>query len=504
MRRSRGVTVLLVTIVTWWAMDMAVAQDKTWNECELADRDPDRSIAACSKILARSSSRAHPAAFHNRGLAFKAKGNLDQAISDISRGIRLDPQRAYRWQERGELFTTQGKYQQAIDDITEAIRLDPTPRAFRFHNRAEAYRGLGDLTRAIADFDQAIRLDPVPRSFRFSDRGNALRDARQYDRALADYETALKLAPTNAWILLDRGRTYSRMGQSRAARSDLDTALVLDPSNEELRRYIEAELGSPIRNETPPQPPPPQPPPAVGPVEDVRRKAENGNPIAQVTLGRMYANGTSLAKDDTQAVAWFRKAAESGNADAQYELALMYETGRGVTKDGSQAVEWYQKAAGQGHQDAAKRLAEAASIIELIRHTITRVQGELMTISNVEVRTQADELTAQLASAHDKMPLPDLQAFRGVANTAVRILDEAEGFRRVSEIANRRAAAIEAELAQITSDEPFMREIQDAIASVKLEQAGSNLRSLQNALGHLNKLYDSHSKQLRQRKFDVH
>jgi len=127
--RSRGVTGLLVTIVTWWAMDMAVAQDKTWNECELADRDPDRSIAACSKILARSSSRAHAAAFHNRGLAFNAKGSLDQAISDISRGIRLDPQRTYRWQERGELYTKQGKYQQAIDDITEAIRLDPTPRA---------------------------------------------------------------------------------------------------------------------------------------------------------------------------------------------------------------------------------------------------------------------------------------------------------------------------------------------------------------------------------------
>jgi hypothetical protein len=125
-------------------------------------------------------------------------------------------------------------------------------------------------------------------------------------------------------------------------------------------------------------------------------------------------------------------------------------------------------------------------------------------LSNVEVRTQVDELAAQLAAAHDKMPLSDLLTLRGVANTAVRILDEAKEFRRVSEIANRRAATIEAELAQITSDEPFMREIQDAIASVKLEQAGSNLRSLQNALGHLNKSYDSHSKQLEQRKFDVH
>ena len=56
MGRSRKITGLVVSIVTLLAMDVAVAQDTTWKECELADRDPDRSIAACSKVLARSSS----------------------------------------------------------------------------------------------------------------------------------------------------------------------------------------------------------------------------------------------------------------------------------------------------------------------------------------------------------------------------------------------------------------------------------------------------------------
>jgi S1-C subfamily serine protease len=222
-------------------MGVAVARDATWKDCELAARDPDRSIAACSKILKRPSSQAHAAAFHHRGQAYAAKGNLDQAISDISAGIRIDPQRPYRWQERGELYARQGKYQQAIADITEAIRIDPTPRAFRFHSRALAYQGQGDLTRAIADFDQAIRLDPEARSFRFSARGKALRDAGQYDRALADYETALKLVPTNAQVLLERGRTYARIGRLQEAKNDFDAALTLDPANQELRRAIEAE-----------------------------------------------------------------------------------------------------------------------------------------------------------------------------------------------------------------------------------------------------------------------
>src|SRR5262249_47456290 len=230
---------VLVPIIALLAATDAIGRDKTWQDCELGQQDPDRSIAACSRLLTRSS-RGHPEAFHNRGIAHAAKGNLDQAISDISQGIRLDPHRAYRWQERGEIYTRKGNYAQAISDLTEAIRMDPT-RAFRFSGRGQAYRGLGDLTRAISDYSEAIRLDPVARVFRFYERGNALRDAGQYDRALADYETALQLEPTNAWLLLERGRTYAKMGQVQSARQDFDGALGKDPTNAELRTAVERE-----------------------------------------------------------------------------------------------------------------------------------------------------------------------------------------------------------------------------------------------------------------------
>ncbi len=254
--RSQGIIGLVVSsIVTLLTIGIAVAQDATWKDCELGARNPDRSIAACSKLLKRPSSRAHASAFHHRALAFEAQGKLDQAISDVSAGIRLDPQPAYRWQKRGELYARQGKYQQAIADITEAIRKDPTPRAFRFQSRADAYQGLGDLTRAIADYDQAIRLDPDSRSFRFRARANALRDAGQYERALADYATALKLEPTNVWALVDRGRTYTRMGRPERAKSDFDNALTLDPSNAELRHAIEVEVGALPKQSSPPAPP---------------------------------------------------------------------------------------------------------------------------------------------------------------------------------------------------------------------------------------------------------
>jgi len=175
-------------------MSAAVAQDRTWKECELADHDPDRSIAACSKLLNRPGVRA--AAFQNRGLAWAAKGNLDQAASTSAKEFGLTRNVPTVGKTGAKFISVRVRYQQAIADISEAIRIDPVARTFRFHSRAAAYRGLGDIAHAIADFDEAIRLDPVARSFRFHDLGNALRDAGQYDRALATYDTALRLERT--------------------------------------------------------------------------------------------------------------------------------------------------------------------------------------------------------------------------------------------------------------------------------------------------------------------
>jgi TPR repeat protein len=79
-----------------------------------------------------------------------------------------------------------------------------------------------------------------------------------------------------------------------------------------------------------------------------RKAAEQGNAEAQRRLGLMYENGRGVPKDDGEAVRWFRKAAEQGDSGAQCDLGRMYEGGRGVTKDHVQAALWYDRAEGQG------------------------------------------------------------------------------------------------------------------------------------------------------------
>ena len=48
--------------------------------------------------------------------------------------------------------------------------------------------------------------------------------------------------------------------------------------------------------------------------------AEQGNALAQLGLGVMYAKGQGVPQDYTQALIWYRKAAEQGDVRAQFGL----------------------------------------------------------------------------------------------------------------------------------------------------------------------------------------
>ena len=90
--------------------------------------------------------------------------------------------------------------------------------------------------------------------------------------------------------------------------------------------------------------------------EATKRAAELGDVKAQFNLGWVYGNGQGVAKDEAEAVKWYRKAAEQGDAKAQFNLGLMYANGQGVAKDDSEATKWFRKAAEQGNKNAPKRL----------------------------------------------------------------------------------------------------------------------------------------------------
>lgn len=99
-------------------------------------------------------------AWGSRGLAWKEKGELDNAIKDFTEVIRLSPKYPIAFTSRAAVWQSKGDFDRAIADYDEAIRLDPRS-ASAFNNRGTVWKAKKNYDQAIKDYDEAIRLDPA-------------------------------------------------------------------------------------------------------------------------------------------------------------------------------------------------------------------------------------------------------------------------------------------------------------------------------------------------------
>ncbi len=85
--------------------------------------------------------------------------------------------------------------------------------------------------------------------------------------------------------------------------------------------------------------------------------AGDGNPRAQVLLGRCYENGLGVPQDMAVAAQWYQLAAEQNDSEAQVLLAYCYELGVGVPKNPEAATTLMTRAARAGYAEAQFNLA---------------------------------------------------------------------------------------------------------------------------------------------------
>jgi TPR repeat protein len=82
------------------------------------------------------------------------------------------------------------------------------------------------------------------------------------------------------------------------------------------------------------------------------KAAKHGNAEAMGRLGRLIYEGSGVQKDLAKALEWFQSAAIQGDAIGQYGLGLMYIKGDSVSKDEIKGREWIEKSAAQTLPDA--------------------------------------------------------------------------------------------------------------------------------------------------------
>src|ERR1044071_6182775 len=143
-----------------------------WDIC--AKSSGDDAIAACTRAIKSGTynGKTLALAYSNRGVEWRAKGELTRAIADYDEAIKADPQQSAAYNNRGIAYAAASDYDKAIADYDEAIKLKPD-YASALNNRGLAYFNKGQHQRAIADYDQAIKLEPD--AVRLNNRGNAYR-----------------------------------------------------------------------------------------------------------------------------------------------------------------------------------------------------------------------------------------------------------------------------------------------------------------------------------------
>ena len=170
-------------------------------------------------VLFFLSSCVKDAAFYvNRGLAHYNKGQYDEAISDYTEALKINPRYAETYVNRGTAYYSKGQFDQAISDCTEALKINPR-LAEAYFNRGTAYGNKDQYDEAISDFTKGLEINPRDADA-YVNRGTAYGKKGQYDQAISDYNKALEIGPISAeacnnlaWLLATAKEPRIRNGK---------------------------------------------------------------------------------------------------------------------------------------------------------------------------------------------------------------------------------------------------------------------------------------------------
>lgn len=193
-------------------------------------------VAFWSGVLKRYPDAAM--AYNQRALAYKEKGDVENALRDYTKAITIFPEYDFALTNRGILYKELGRYEEAWEDHSQAIKVNPG-FSEAYLNRGNVSFAVGNFKDAVADYDQAVQTVSVSarrgstpyRAEVYSRRGAGYFFAKEYDDALKDFNRALEIDPDNIVALDNRAIIFSIRGEKDKALADFNRSLRLVPQN---------------------------------------------------------------------------------------------------------------------------------------------------------------------------------------------------------------------------------------------------------------------------------
>jgi tetratricopeptide (TPR) repeat protein len=163
-----------------------------------------------------------------RGMAYKSRGELQNAVRDLRRAVALDPSAPRPLELLGDVNTDLGRHERAVASYEQYLQLDDRSATVLYKLGLAHYRN-GAPAKASAPLERAVILDQ-----RFAEAhyvlGLCLRDSGKLKEAREALEAAARLAPGLSASREALADVYFAMGQDRLAIDQLETLVALEPA----------------------------------------------------------------------------------------------------------------------------------------------------------------------------------------------------------------------------------------------------------------------------------
>lgn len=155
-------------------------------------------IHVAGKVYAQESADSA----YQKGANYLKQNRLDEAITEFSKAIELNPSMDKAYYDRGRVYEAKGDLDKAIEDYTKAIGLNSIETIqSAYNNRGQAYEAKGDLDSALVDYTKGIEAVPNPTfsGYRYfkqvlhRNRAEIYLLKKEYDKALEDVRNIEKL-----------------------------------------------------------------------------------------------------------------------------------------------------------------------------------------------------------------------------------------------------------------------------------------------------------------------
>ena len=147
--------------------------------------------------------------YTNRGNAYRATGDLSNALTDYYSAAELEPKNPRHPYHIALVLYAQEKYKDAATILHKALLLDPEFVEAR-SNLGAVLLKLGDLDAALRELSQAIdRCSSLAEAW--AHRGRVYYELGQFEDAINNYEQAIKLSPDLPEALFGRANALSAM-----------------------------------------------------------------------------------------------------------------------------------------------------------------------------------------------------------------------------------------------------------------------------------------------------